>query len=236
MKTILSHLVLAASIFILTSTGKASEELNVDGLGNYADTLKNIKETSGVKEVRVIQDRLVSRKFRNEFSIGYNNFLSGNPYLLTQTLNLGYNFSFNRFVSVGVSYFTARNGLSQEGRNLINNDIPDRVPNSQRILPTVDSIKGGYEASVQLSPFYGKVNMFDYIAHFDIYALAGIGQMQMTSGNRQTLSYGAGLAFWWSNHWNTRVEFKNLQYRTESIAGSSNITSSVAGLSLGYML
>jgi outer membrane beta-barrel protein len=218
---------------------RAADELSesFDTLGGNQPLLDKARIMNPQSEVRVVQGRIVPRTIRHEVGLGYENFMGGDPYLTTQALGARYQFHINPRWSIGGHYFSAYNGLSKEGSNLINNDFQQRLPSTRRLIPEFDPIQQGYYASANFYPIYGKVNFLGLaIVHFDTYLLGGYGKIEMKSGTKDTYLYGLGVGAWLTQHWTSRLELRNQVYQVERFTGTTNVTSTILGLSIGYLL
>ena len=92
-------------------------------------------------------------------------------------------------------------------------------------------------AIANVYPLYGKLNLFDMgVAHFDLYGLAGLGVVQLKSGNAATVSLGAGAGLWLSRNWDTRVELRWQRYRGRRFDGPSDMNLAVLSWQVGYLL
>jgi outer membrane beta-barrel protein len=86
-------------------------------------------------------------------------------------------------------------------------------------------------------PIYGKMNLYDLgVVHFDVYALAGAGQMELKSGPTISYTGGGGIGFWVSQHLSTRLELRYEGYTAKRFTGDTNMNTTVAGIQIGYML
>ena len=199
-----------------------------DSLGGNDVLINRAKVLQPEKEVKVVQNRIVDRRWRNEFSASYSNVIGGDAYLQTQVLGLDYHLHINPYWSVGVSYFSAFNKLSREGRFLIDTDA---------LIPDIDHADQGYELTGNFAPIYGKINMFDMgVLQFDVYAIVTYGKIKLKSGETDTYTVGAGLGLWISQHLTSRLEIRQRFYEAQRFGGATNIETTVASFSLGYML
>ena len=199
-----------------------------DSLGGNDKLINRAKALEPNKDIEIVQNRVVKRKFRSEFSAGYNNIVGGDAFVQTQMLNLNYHFHINPRWTVGASYFSAFNQLSSEGETLINQDD---------LVPDVDSAKAGYEIVGNYSPIYGKLNVFNQgVVQFDIYGLISLGNIQLRSGETNTYSLGAGIGLWISQHLTTRMEIRQRFYEAKRFGGSTDMEITSLGFSFGYML
>ena len=221
-------LVLISMVSLLWVPAQAGILKDFDSLGGNDVLIDRAQKLQPNKNVTVVQQRTVDRKWRNEFSIGYNNVIGGDAYLNTQMLNLNYHLHINPYWAVGVSYFSAYNQLSKEGQYLISVD---------NLVPDIDEPKDGYELVGNFSPVYGKINLFDMgVLQFDMYALGSFGNIKLKSGETTTYSVGAGLGLWISQYLSSRLEIRQRYYTAQRFGGSAKIETTTAGFTFGYML
>lgn len=218
--------VLLTALFVMPA--KADIMKDFDSLGGNDVLINRAKMLQPEKDVKVVQNRIVDRRWRNEFSFGYSNVLGGDAYMQTQMLNLSYHLHITPRWSVGLNYFNAYNKLSSEATALIATD---------ELIPDLDQPESGYELVGNFAPIYGKLNVLDMgVAQFDMYLLTTYGQIALKSGDTSTYSVGAGIGLWISQHLTSRLEVRQRFYEARRFGGGVNIDTTVAGVSFGYML
>lgn len=216
-------------IFVLVFCSAANADLleDFDSLGGNDILLDKAKMLEPDKKVSIVQNRIVKRRFRSELGTDYSSVFGGDSFLETQTLGLRYNFHINPKWSVALNYFKAFNGLSKDGENLIKED---------GLVPDVDYLRNGYGLTVNWYPIYGKFNLHNLgVVHFDFYALAGYGQVELSSGDAGSYSYGLGVGFWLSKHLTSRLEVKQTIYDAERDSGPVDIKLTSGSISMGYL-
>lgn len=219
-------ILLFISLFSFAAQADILEDF--DTLGGNDVLINRAKALQPDKDIEVVQNRTVDRRWRNEFSFGYNNVLGGDAYLQTQTLNLDYHLHITPRWTVGLSYFNAYNKLTREGEFLIEKD---------NLVPDIDQPESGYEFLGNFAPIYGKVNFFNMgVLQFDIYALATYGMIKLKSGETSTYSIGAGLGLWISQHLTSRIEIRQRTYEAQRFGGGTTVDTTMAGVSFGYLL
>ncbi|MCO5114455.1 MAG: outer membrane beta-barrel domain-containing protein [Bdellovibrionaceae bacterium] len=213
----------------LSASALGSEILkDFDSLGGNADIYEKTSALNPEIKTQVIQNRIVNRRMRFELSPSVTSFWGGNPYMKTSTVGLDVNFHLTPRWSIGVAYnFHAMNELSGEGDRMIR--IDSRVQD-------VDYLKQSVLAKVSYYPFYGKLNLFNNIVHFDIYTSLGGGTVMLRHGNQQALAADIGLAVWWSQHLTTRIGYQYMTYEAQLLNGPVRLDLSSAVLSVGYLL
>ena len=81
------------------------------------------------------------------------------------------------------------------------------------------------------------MNLYDLgVVHFDVYALAGGGQIELKSGMTTSYTAGGGIGLWVSQHLSTRLELRYEGYTAKRYTGDTNMNTTVAGIQVGYML
>jgi outer membrane beta-barrel protein len=199
-----------------------------DSLGGNDVLINRAKVLQPDKDVQIVQNRVVDRRWRNEFSLGYSNVIGGDSFLDSQMLNLSYFLHISPRWQVGLSYFSAFNQRSAEGKYVVD---------QTGFVPDFDYPRSGYEVSGNYAPFYGKVNMFGLgVVQFDVYGILSLGNIQLESGDTQTYTWGAGLGLWISQHLTSRLEIRQRNYEAQRFGGTSSIDATNVGLSFGYLL
>lgn len=201
-----------------------------DSLGGNKDLLEQAKELRPDKEIKIVQDRIVQRRRRFELYPEFSMVVGGNSYLETNSVGLAGQYHFNSHWSTGVRYDYFGNGLTKEGKNMIDSD-------PRRLVPEVDSPKYQYLALLNWYPIYGKMNLYELgIVYFDLYLLGAYGQIALESGTTGTYQLGGGMGFWFSQHLSSRIEAKYQTYTAQGLAGDKSLDLTVLSLSLGYLL
>lgn len=227
------HLILALSLGFCPLVATADIMEDFDKLGGNDVLMEKAKALEPDTQISVVQDRVVRRNNRFEFSPELTSVVGGDSYLDTRGVGLNVHYHINPHWSLGVKYSSLYNEFSPEGKNLIN----DSGLLGKNIVPEVDYPKDQTLATVAVYPIYGKLNMFNRgIAHFDVYALAGYGTLNLRSGTASTWTAGGGLGFWISQHFTTRFEMRYQTYDTQRSTGTSAMDLSVVSMQMGYLL
>lgn len=199
-----------------------------DSLGGNDVLINRAKVLQPDKNIKVVQNRVVDRRWRNELSAGYNNVVGGDSFLNTQMLALDYHLHINPYWQVGLSYYSAFNSISKEGKYLMQQN---------QLVPDVDQPDSGYELVGNFAPIYGKVNMFGMgVAQFDVYGLVSYGNIKLKSGETPSYTYGAGLGLWISQHLSARFELRQRNYQAQRFGGAEDVNTTNVSLSFGYLL
>ena len=207
---------------------QASELMkDFNSLGENFDLYKKIKKLNTEIKTQVIQKRIVDRRIRLEVLPTYITYWGGNPYVSSQSTGMEASFHLTPRWSLDLSYhFLFSNNLTSEGKFLIDNDI----------VPDVDFPKSSIIGFLTYYPFYGKLNLLDYVVHFDIYTSLGLGSSQLRYGNQVTVGTNLGMGIWWSQHLTTRIGYRYQSYEAQLKSGIDRLDMSSGFISVGYLL
>ena len=216
------------------------QEADFDSLGGNKVILDRAKALAPEQNITVIQNRAVSRTKRIEISPEFSSSFGGEAYSRTKSVGLNTNYHINPRWSVGLKLSTSFNTLTPEGEASINRAIADFDANPEKpdtAYPQLDYQKGEMLALVNWYPFYGKLNLMDRgVAQFDVYAIGGAGQVQLSSGSKTTYTAGAGIGFWVSKNISTRAEMRYQNYKAKYFDGDKNLDLALASFQVGWML
>lgn len=219
---------LFASTLLVTTMAQADILEDMDSLGGNDVLLEKANALQPDKQVSVVQNRIVDRRFRHEFSPELNYVVGGDAYVQTTNVGLSYNFHITPKFSVGAKYFYSFNELKDEGQNVIDNS---------GYIPDMDWPKHTYLGMLSYYPFYGKFKFFgNNVVHFDFYMTGGAGQVVLKSGSTMTYAGGGGIGLWLSKHLTSRFEVLYQRYNSARLTGDKTMNVVSLGLSVGYML
>ncbi len=232
-----SILKLSLLIGLLASSIQASAQNvqdDLNSLGGNKDLIKKAKQMNPNNKVRIVQKREVDRNLRFEVGGSFGVVAGGDPYVNTDNLGFNLDFHITPRWSIGARYYQSSNALSREGKRLA--DEAQKNPDSN-VFDSTDYAKDTYMGVINWYPIYGKLNLFDLtVAQFDIYALAGYGQIQLASGSTDTITAGGGVGIWLSQHFSTRLEARYQSYSDQPISGSRPLDLTVLSMSIGLLL
>lgn len=204
-----------------------------DSLGGNDVLLEKAKALNPEAQIRIVQDRVVVRRNRVELSPEFSSVLGGDAYNKTSNLGLNLHYHITPQWSLGLKYNYSFNQLRPEGENLLSDTSVD----GKGRIPDIDHPKQQAMLLVNWYPIYGKMNLYDLgVVHFDIYAVAGAGQIELKSGRTTSYTGGAGLGLWVSQHLSTRFELRYEGYTAKRYNGDANMNTTVAGIQFGYLL
>ncbi len=202
-----------------------------DGLGDNKELFDKAKALHPEMEVTVVQKRNVERRNRLETAFEAASYLGGDSYADTYGYGINLHYHITPRWSVGAKYTYFTNELSKEGSYLIND--PTGVGSQ---VPSIDYPKSNIMGLLNFYPFYGKMNIFGNITHFDIYGFLGGGTITLESGGTPVYTAGGGIGLWWSQHLTTRAEARYQTYEAQRYTGAADIENTVISLQVGYLL
>lgn len=220
---------------------QAEVEKEFEGLGGNRVLLDKAKEFNAGQEVSVVQERLVPRRNRFEFAPEFSGTFGGDTYTRTQAAALNVHYHITPRWSVGLKYaYHFNNELTAEGKATARRaqDEFERDRNSPTAaVPIVSYAKTEMFGLLYWYPIYGKMNLLDKgIAHFDVYTMAGYGQVELNTGTAPSYTGGLGLGVWWTRHFSSRAEMRYQTYEAKYLEQSQRLDLAVASLQLGWLL
>ncbi len=218
--TYLSALIVTSLISLSQHSHAKSLADDVNDLGGNKTLLKLSSELSPDKKIRVVQQRLVDRTNRLEFTGKWGSQLSGQSYLQTQSLEVGAEYHINPRWSLGVIYSDYTHKLSPEGERVFSEAKKSFYSNQNIAIsyPDIDVPGDSVIGQIQFYPIYGKLNFFDQsIIQFDISMILGAGQINLTSGPTQITNLGIGSGFWINKNILARFEVKYNNYKDKDL-------------------
>lgn len=211
-----------------------------DSLGGNTILLERARALEPDKDVSIVQQRTVNRRGRVEFAPEMASVFGGQTYTSTKSIAINANYHFTPRFSVGAKYSYFFNTLSDEGNALMDTALADYQANPQNPTmpyPELDWAKDEILGMINWYPLYGKINWFDKsVVHFDLYGLAGYGQVTLKSGSAPTYTAGGGIGFWFNPHLSTRLEMRYQTYQVEYFTGSKDLDLTIGSLQVGWIL
>lgn len=220
-------------IFCLFSQGSAAN----DAFSTFDEgQIANISSTSETR-LKVVQTYPIERARRFELGVRYGYQYSGDVYSMSQGLGVNAGYNINQYVGVLLDYNQYVSKLTQEGTNLKNNDIPNRLPAGREFVIDVDSIKSSLHGSLVFYPMNGKLNLMDRkTLYFDPYISAGYGVVNTQRSSSNSIQATGGLSFYLTRGMSLKIENRFMTYETQGVAGKSRINSNQFGMMLGVLL
>lgn len=231
-RMILTAILLFASLAHAQDLG---DDLNALG-GNEA-LMERAQALSPHNRVTIVQNRAVDRSLRLELGLNMTQASGGDPYLDTIQKGVMVDFHFSPRFSAGVRYNEYENALSNEGQRRYDEAEQRSKQGLEWLIPEIDSPLNETMGVISFYPIYGKLNLFDLtVAQFDIYTLAGYGQMQLASGPTDTWTAGLGTGIWLSQHFSTRLEARYQSYEDQVRTGSRDQNMTIVTATIGFLL
>ena len=210
---------------------------DVEGLGGNDALMDMAEKLNPESRSRIVQDRIVDRHNRLEVGINYGGVMGGTTYLETTNLGATLDFHFTPRWSIGARYYNYENKLTPEGQRAFDEARANYAAGNRATIVDIDSPLNAKMAVINWYPVYGKINFFDKaIAQFDLYLLAGGGQIELESGTTGLATAGAGFGLWMTKHVSARAEIRYQAYKDQIVTGERNINSAVATVGLGWIL
>ena len=210
---------------------------SIDSLGTNQPLAEKAKAIDGKNKVSVVQNRLVDRDMRLELGASYGLATGGDSYINTQNLGFMADFHIVPQFSIGVRHSQYYNELTNEGKRVFDDAQKKQAAGDPYTKPDVDYPLSSTMGVFTVYPLYGKLNFFNIgVTQFDLYMLAGYGQMQTSSGYSATWTAGGGVGIWWTNLITSRLEARQQGYEDKIYTGNrqQSVTHFTAGI--GFLL
>ncbi|WP_141731275.1 outer membrane beta-barrel domain-containing protein [Oligoflexus tunisiensis] len=173
--------------------------------------------------VTILQNRYFTKALRPELGVSYGT-ITNEAYTDTTLFGFRGAMFLNEWIGVELQSMTAKVADSDDRKALRKITYYRREPDGsfvQGILdPEVNEIKKVMDVSAILAPFYGKLNLADFlIVYSDVYFTAGMSRVSSDQGDLNGINYGAGQRFYWAKNLSMRIDFKARTY-TETRNGA----------------
>jgi len=221
---------------ILSTSYSVASEL--DRLGSNEAIVKRAKTMSTSGKIEIVQKRAVDRHLRFELGGSLGQVAGGNSYLSTTRVTGSLDFHINPRWSLGARYTAFGNRLTDEGDAQFRS-ARERQASGQfdSTVPEIDFPSSSWLITTSFYPMYGKLNLFNMsVVQFDVYALAGAGQINLRSGTTGTWSAGGGVGVWWNNWFSSRFEIRHQQYSDLVQTGRRDVGMLVGSFGIGILL
>ena len=177
-----------------------------------------IRGETHAEPVTVLQNRYFFKAWRPEFGL-----LGGSMLNEAYTNTTLFGFRAGMFISewLGFEYQNVKAKVKNSDDRKALNTLKYRPldisgENANKIVTAdaeVNSIHSFNDVNLIFAPFYGKLNLFDrYIIYSDLYITAGVSRVETDQGIHSAFTWGAGQRFYFSEHWSTRIDFKDRIY------------------------
>ena len=210
---------------------------DIDDLGGNQDLVDMAQRMKSTTRSRIVQERIVDRRNKVEFGIGYGGVFGGDAYLQTKSLSFAADYHITPRWSIGARYLDFSNSLNPEGQRVIQKAQEDKAAGNKSYFPGIDYPESATYAVVNWYPIYGKTSFLDIgVTQFDMYVLAGGGQIQLSSGSTALYTGGLGVGAWMTRHITARAELRYQTYQDNPASGSRNLDTYVGSFGLGWIL
>jgi outer membrane beta-barrel protein len=210
-------------------------------LGNQESLLDKADPQIPRNTYRVVQQRVIDRTWRSEFTLQSGMINGGDSYYSTNALGLQYELHVSPRWSFGLRHAWYFNELTSEGRRIFDRAEAQQLANPYNDgnirPPILDYPVSQSVATVSFYPLYGKMSLFDAsVSYFDVYVMLGGGSMQLERGRTGVATGGVGMGMWWTQHFSTRFEVRAQNYDDQAKINGRNVNSTVATFGIGLLI
>lgn len=210
---------------------------DIDTLGGNKELMDMAEKIKSTSRSRIVQERIVDRHHTLEFGLSYNNTFGGDSYLKTQGFGAAADYHITPRWSLGVRYYDFGNSLTPEGERIFQEARASYQAGGRAHLVDIDYPLSASMAVINWYPIYGKTSFLDMgVTQFDIYILAGGGNISLSSGDTSLVTAGLGLGAWMSKHVTSRLEIRYQKYEDQIVTGNRSLDTVVGSFGLGWIL
>jgi len=232
------HLLLGIGLMALSLGANAATTKTADTKAeatpaSLEDQLKALdlanQPAAGVNKEKLyaVQTRNLPLKFKSEFNLGFGDNLTGDSFLSTQQLEVGYRFHFNDRWAVGLGYAWVNNTFKSDATTL---------RDAQGAIPDVPFATSRADLTVEFNTFYGKFRWSaDSVSYFDQYVALGAGRIAQNTGSDTGAVADIGLAAWLGKWGSMRLGLKDYYYAEHYRTATQNTNNLHAHLDMGYL-
>lgn len=172
--------------------------------------------------VSVLQNRYFMKVGRPEVGFIVGSFLNES---YTDTSSVGLRAALFATEWLGFEYQYSDTSVKDSDDRRALNQIKYRSIDTEETIspdPEVNSVHGMIDGNIIFAPFYGKMNLMNYlIVYSDVYFTTGVTKVDTDQGDITGVSFGAGQRFYWERSISMRVDFRDRIY-TETRAGKDS--------------
>ena len=182
-----------------------------------------------------MQNRYFNKALRPEFGLSFGTLLN-EAYTDTTLIGGRGSFFFNEWIGLEIQSMKAKVSDSDDRKALRKIPYYRREADGsfvQGILdPEVNRVLKTLDLNVIFAPFYGKLNLSDFIiVYSDLYFTGGVAKMGTDQGDLNAISYGAGQRFYWAKSLSMRIDFKARTY--QEIRNGADYTKNTYSIDFG---
>lgn len=210
---------------------------DIDTLGGNKELMEMAEKIRSTSRSRIVQERIVERRNTVEFGLSYGSVFGGDAYVKTQSIGAAVDYHFTPRWSLGVRYYDFGNTLTNEGKRIYDQARESVNAGGRALSVDIDYPLSSTMAVINWYPIYGKTSFLDMgVTQFDIYLLAGGGNISLSSGDTSVLTGGLGIGAWLSKHVSARAEIRYQKYDDQIATGSRSLDIVTGSLGIGWIL
>jgi outer membrane beta-barrel protein len=207
------------------TTQKSSESL--ENQLKSLDATNQAPASVSTEKLYSVQSRYTPLRHVSEITFGGAKNMTGDSFLDTNQIEVGYRFHFNDRWAVGLSYAWVDNEFKSDADNL---------KATSGAIPDVPYAITRQDLLVEYNAFYGKFRWTaDSVSYFDQYWALGPGMVQMNTGNSTAAVADAGFAIWMGQWGSARLGLKDYYYSEQYRSGATMTSNLHAHLDVGYL-
>lgn len=173
--------------------------------------------------VTILQNRYFLKTLRPELGLAYGT-ITNEAYTDTSLTGVRGGLFLNEWVGVEFQTFNAKVSDSDDLKALKRLRYA-KIGDPNTLVtpdPEVNRIKKISDLTAVIAPFYGKINLADWlIIYSDLYGTLGVTKLDTDQGDINGFTWGAGQRFYWQKFMSFRIDFKSRMY-TEQQAGQDH--------------
>lgn len=224
-----------------SSKTKALKQINasedIDSLGGNKELMEMAQKIKSTSRSRIVQDRIIDRNNTLEFGLSYGSVFGGDAYVKTQSIGAQVDYHITPRWSLGLRYYDFGNSLTNEGKRIYNDAKAAEAAGGRALPVDIDYALNSTMAVLNWYPIYGKTSFLDMgVTQFDLYLLAGGGNITLSSGNTSIVTGGLGLGAWITKHISARAEVRYQRYEDQIATGARKLDIITGSLGLGWIL
>lgn len=220
---------LLALIFLLAGVSSPSFAIDLEP--------EAIRGSSQKSPVTILQNRYFVKTLRPELGVSYGT-VTNEAY--TDTTLMGFRGALFFSEWIGMELQTLKASVKDSDDRKALNQLRYRKLEAAEIVspdPEVNPLKSVVDINAVLAPFYGKLNLADWlIIYSDVYFTGGISRVTTTQGDLNAVVLGVGQRLYWQKNLSFRVDFRDRMYTEKRNGTSSRKNSYTIDFGLSYFL
>ena len=188
--------------------------------------------------VTILQNRYFLKTMRPELGVSYGT-VTNEAYTDTKLFGFRSALFFNEWLGLEIQSSSATTNDSDDLKALkrlrylkIDDPTVQVFPD-----PEINRVKKIMDLSTVVAPFYGKLNLADWlIIYSDLYLTGGLSKLDTEQGSLNALNFGAGQRFYWQKSLSFRIDFKGRSYTEQAAGKDQRKTTYSVDFGLSYFL